>query len=326
MLAALGLEAPDEAVYREMLASPTLGVSELAARLATTPAQVRGALDRLFELRLIQQSFEAPGRFTVVDPAMGLQQLMERQHEELIRRQRQVADSQAALVRVLAAAGPGAGGFEGVERLVGMDAVQRRLERFAVEAAREVLTFMPGGPQSAAALAAAQRNDDGIRRRGVLIRTVGLSGVREDPGTLAYARWLSGDGCGFRTAPSLPTRMILVDGSQALVPLDPADSRRGALCLSDPAVVTPLLALFEQTWTLAAPLGSAPASDPATAPSDQERALLALLAQGHTDESAACQLHISARTARRMMASVIERLGARSRFEAGLRAHQLGWV
>ncbi|MFD0381692.1 LuxR C-terminal-related transcriptional regulator [Streptomyces stramineus] len=50
------------------------------------------------------------------------------------------------------------------------------------------------------------------------------------------------------------------------------------------------------------------------------------MAQGHTDESAAKQLHISPRTARRMMASLMDRLGARSRFEAGLKAARLGWL
>jgi DNA-binding CsgD family transcriptional regulator len=270
-------------------------------------------------------SFEAPGRFTVVDPVLGLQQLLEQQQDELARRHRQVADSQAALVRVLASTAGHAARTEGVERLTGLDAVQRRLERLALEAEREVLTFQPGGPQSAAALAAAQRNDARVLQRGVAVRTIGLDRIRDDGATLRYAGSLAARGGEFRTTACLPTGMILVDGRSALVPIDPADSSKGALHLSDPGVIVPLLALFEQTWASAAPL----AGDQVTAqevPNEQERALLALLAQGHTDESAAGQLHISARTARRIMASLIERLGARSRFEAGLRAAQLGWV
>ncbi|WP_020629949.1 LuxR C-terminal-related transcriptional regulator [Amycolatopsis alba] len=58
----------------------------------------------------------------------------------------------------------------------------------------------------------------------------------------------------------------------------------------------------------------------------KELALLKLLAAGCTDAAAAGRLHISHRTARRMMAALMERLGARSRFEAGVKAARLGWL
>lgn len=325
MLVALGLETVDEAVYREMLESPALGVEEIAARLATTPDRVRACLDKLFELRLVQESFEAPGRFLAVEPATGLQRLLARQHAELIERQRQMADSQASFLRMFAGAGPRVASGGGVERLEGVDAVQRRLQELARDAVREVLTFMPGGAQSAAALRAARHNDGHALGRGVAVRVIGLEGVREDAATLGYARWLTEQRGEFRTAASLPPRMVLVDGATALIPLDPEDTRRGALCLSGPALLAPLLALFEQTWERAAPLGPAGAGDPDPL-SDHERALLTYIAQGHTDESAARQLHVSPRTARRTMASLMERLGARSRFEAGLKAARLGWL
>ncbi|GGV68738.1 hypothetical protein GCM10010277_78240 [Streptomyces longisporoflavus] len=60
--------------------------------------------------------------------------------------------------------------------------------------------------------------------------------------------------------------------------------------------------------------------------SSTERALLRLAAEGCTDAAAASRLHVSHRTARRMMAALMERLGARSRFEAGVKATRLGWL
>ncbi|MEV7416142.1 helix-turn-helix transcriptional regulator [Streptomyces sp. NPDC089919] len=325
MSVTLGLEELDQTVYEEMLARPELGLAELAGRLGVEPDRIRDCLDRLFALRLVQASFETPGRFTVVDPVLGMQRLLEQQHEELVRRHRQAAGHQQALVRILAGGGAGGRPAEGVERLTGLDAVQRRLERLALEARTEVLTFMPGGPQSAAALEAAERNDALVLARGVAVRTIGLDLVREDPATLRYSRALVAGGGAFRTVAALPTRMVLVDRTHALVPIDPADTRQGALCLSAPGMIAPLVALFEREWGAAVPLGADP-SEAGYVPTEQERSLLSLLAQGHTDESAAGQLHISARTARRIMASLIERLGARSRFEAGLRAARLGWV
>ncbi|MEV4409509.1 LuxR C-terminal-related transcriptional regulator [Actinoplanes sp. NPDC049598] len=57
---------------------------------------------------------------------------------------------------------------------------------------------------------------------------------------------------------------------------------------------------------------------------ERERHLLALLAAGLTDESAAARLDVSVRTVRRTMASIMLRLGARSRFQAGMIAARLG--
>jgi DNA-binding NarL/FixJ family response regulator len=57
-----------------------------------------------------------------------------------------------------------------------------------------------------------------------------------------------------------------------------------------------------------------------------EKELLLLLAKGLTDEAAAKRLGVSLRTARRQMAALMERLGATSRFEAGLKAAQRGWL
>lgn len=45
-----------------------------------------------------------------------------------------------------------------------------------------------------------------------------------------------------------------------------------------------------------------------------------------TDENAGKRLGISLRTVRRQMASLMERLNASSRFEAGLKAAQSGWL
>lgn len=45
-----------------------------------------------------------------------------------------------------------------------------------------------------------------------------------------------------------------------------------------------------------------------------------------TDEAASKQLAISVRSVRRLMSDIMDRLNARSRFEAGLRAAERGWL
>ncbi|WP_425315091.1 LuxR C-terminal-related transcriptional regulator [Streptomyces purpureus] len=159
------------------------------------------------------------------------------------------------------------------------------------------------------------------------LSTIYQDSARNDPATLAYARWISDLGGKVRTSPIVPPRMLIFDRLTAVVPIDPANTRLGALCTSAPGIVAPLVTLFEQTWETAVPLGSDHRSaSEATGVSPMEQELLKLLASGMTDEAAGKRLGVSLRTVRRQMAALMERLNATSRFEAGLKAAQRGWL
>ena len=326
MLAALGLNAVEESVYRQMLKHGDWGVAELASDLRIAEEHVREALDGLFRLALLRRSADKPGHIHAVDPELGLTHALARQQADLARRQQEIADSQVAIAQLIHDVGRSHRETTATAtEIVGIDAVYDRLDRLSQETRFEVLTLMPGGPQSAVALQRARHNDERLLRRKIKIRTVGLASIRNDPATMAHARFLTDSGAEFRTSPVLPPRMIVVDQRAALLPLDPSDTRRGALYLTGPGVVASLLALFAQVWEIATPLGAAHDPD-REGLSEQERALLKLLAEGRTDEAAAARLGISARTARRMMADLMERLEACSRFEAGLKAARCGWL
>ncbi|WP_328298368.1 LuxR C-terminal-related transcriptional regulator [Streptomyces sp. NBC_00435] len=334
MFATLGLDPATDAVYRLMATRPEgWGVEQIAAHLGSPETDVRDALDRLAEASLLRRSRAVPGTWRAVSPELGMRLMLRRHQEELDRRQREIAESHETVSRMIsglrrgpgpAAAGEGADG--GAERLIGIDAVQARLELIADRAESEICTFMPGGGQSAAAIEAARENDAQLLSRGVGVRTVCLDSVRGNPPTLDYARWLTDNGGGVRTVPTLPLRMILVDRAHALVPLNPADTRAGAVVLRLPGAVAALTALFEQVWEASLPLGCDRPRDECTGLTPPERELLRLLSQGMTDEAAGHQLGVSLSTVRRSMAALMERLGARSRFEAGLRASQRGWL
>jgi sugar-specific transcriptional regulator TrmB/DNA-binding CsgD family transcriptional regulator len=327
LLAAFGLGATAEQVYRQMLAEPDWGVAELAGHLGLSESEVRSALDSLFELSLARNSTDRPGGLHAVSPEVGLSSVLAVQQAQLARQQQRVAESQAAMLSLIAdlASSSRATEVPEAERFVGMDAVNDRLGRLARDVESEILTFMPGGAQSAPALRQAQTIDAGLLARGVRLRTIGLDSIRNDQATLAHARFLTDGGGEFRTSPLLPTRMIIADRRIVFVPIDPDNTRAGALALTGPGVVAALLALFRQVWRIATPLGAARDPD-RRGLSAQEKALLELLAQGFTDEAAATRLGCSQRTARRVMADLMERLGARSRFEAGLQAARRGWL
>lgn len=58
----------------------------------------------------------------------------------------------------------------------------------------------------------------------------------------------------------------------------------------------------------------------------RELITLRLLAEGHTDAAIAKRLGLSGRTVRRIATGLMNRLGARSRFAAGVHAVQRGWL
>ncbi|MFI9064307.1 hypothetical protein ACIGQE_20950 [Streptomyces sp. NPDC053429] len=138
MLQSLGLGPDVEAVYRGMPADPSGGVAELCASLGLTETQVRSGLDRLVDLDLLRPSRDSPGALRAVSPDLGLELVLRRQEEDLARRQAELARSKAAAVRVVSEFADLRPNTEvdGAERLVGMDAIQSRLEELAHGLAR----------------------------------------------------------------------------------------------------------------------------------------------------------------------------------------------
>ncbi|MFJ5548518.1 LuxR C-terminal-related transcriptional regulator [Streptomyces sp. NPDC093225] len=328
MLEALGLDGDVEAVYWGMLECPSEGLAELGARLGLSEARVRAALDQLADLNLLTSSRETSGGLRAVSPEVGLELILRRQEEDLARRQQQLAANKTAAARAISAFAGLRPNTEtdGTERLVGIDAIQARLEILTHGLTEQCLAIIPGGAQSQASLDASRPLDERALARGVELRAVYQDSARNDPATLAYAQWTTERGGQVRTSPMLPPRLLVFDGTTAVVPIDPANSRLGALCTTAPGIVASLVTLFEQTWETAVPLGAdrrQPAEDGISA---GERELLKLLASGLTDEAAGKRLGVSLRTVRRQMAGLMERLHATSRFEAGLKAAQRGWL
>lgn len=108
-------------------------------------------------------------------------------------------------------------------------------------------------------------------------------------------------------------------------PASPASApgRRTYTMSAEPALVSGAYALFEAAWETATDLAAffAPGRPRIDA---QTRAVLHALGSGATDAAAARELGISLRTYRRRVAELLVALGADSRFQAGLRAGELG--
>ncbi len=326
MLEALGLSVLADLVYRAMLRDPDYGVAELTVALAIEERDVRAALDELADMMLVRSSRDRPGVMRAVSPEVGLADLVQRQEVELAQRQAQVAAAKAAVTTLVAECADSTLNGMGGERLIGLDAIQRRLEQLGRTMASDCLAVHPGPAQRPEDLEAGRSLDRDALARGVAFRTLYQDSARNDAATVAYAHWLLELGGEVRTAPVLPQRMVIVDRSQALVPIDPSNSRTGALYVTEPGILRSLLDLFEVAWATAVPLGALRERDETTGLTTMEREILQLLAAGLTDEGVGRRLGVSLRTVRRIMASIMERLQASSRFEAGLKAAQRGWL
>jgi DNA-binding CsgD family transcriptional regulator/sugar-specific transcriptional regulator TrmB len=327
LLAALGLNTTAEAVYTAMLDHPGHGVAELAATLSLDETRVHAALDDLADLMLVRASRDRPGGLRAVSPQTGLSGMLMRQEADIAARRAEIAASRAALAQLVSErADVHSAGASRSERLLGMDAIQNRLETMAREERHECLGVNPGAAQHPDDLAASRPLDAATLGRGVAIRTLYQDSVRNDRATIAYAHWLLDQGGEVRTAPVLPQRLVISDRARALVPIDPDNPRKGALYVTEPGLVAAFVQLFERAWSTAVPLGASRLQDPGDGLSATEAELLRLLGSGLTDEAAGRRLGLSLRTVRRHMASIMERLHASSRFEAGIRAAQKGWL
>lgn len=328
-LEALGVSAPAEKVYRAMLGHPGAGVSALARLCLLPEAEVASALDELAELSLLLPWQPGVGGPVPVSPEVGLGKLLSRQQHALAMRLQQVETCRAEVARIMADyadVAPSTPDPE-VERLPQVEAVRDRLAELARSARYEIAALIPRTERTDDIGSACRQQDEAALRRGIRVRAVMLDSIRAHQPTLTYARWIRELGGEVRTTPELPLRMIMFDRRVALVPLiQEANRGDAALLLRGTGMASALCALFDSIWREARPLEQARRARDPQGLTDQQRVLLNLLGQGCTDEVIARRLAVSDRTVRRAVAEIMERLGARSRFQAGALAQAQNWL
>jgi DNA-binding CsgD family transcriptional regulator len=327
MLEAFGVSSPAETLYLHLLHDPDLRFDELTRQLGWNADEVRTALDELSRLALLRTSLENPLALRPVAPDVGLESLLARRQAELLARQHQLEAGRATLAMLVAeyAERRPQGDRNMIEEIVGLDEVRSRLESLSAATRSEVLSLMPDGAQRPETMEASKPLDAALLGRGVRMCTVYLASVRNDPASVAYTSWLSGIGGQVRTVPTLPLRLIIVDRSTALIPINPGDSSVGAAVLTGGGAVSAMCALFDQIWQAATPLGLPAPRDDQGLGAD-EREVLRMLANGDTDDLIARRLSVSTRTVGRLASELMRRLGTRSRFQMGVRASELGWL
>ncbi|MYS27731.1 DNA-binding response regulator [Streptomyces sp. SID7804] len=129
---------------------------------------------------------------------------------------------------------------------------------------------------------------------------------------------------GVRILPHELSGFVVADGTSAFLRLatqGPADGR--AAVVTDRAAVSTLQLLYAGVWSRGRRLVDHPEVSPRLR-SELTRRILEQLRSGRTDATAAVELQVSLRTYRRHVAEIMRELNASSRFQAGVRAVELG--
>jgi len=196
VLEALGLTVRAGQVYQAMLDRPEDDIDAISAHCRISPGEVHDSLDELGALMLVRASAEHPGRMRAVDPSIGLADMVARQEADLAARQAALAASRAAVTRMVADRAEHRASHG--ERLLGMDAIQHRLDQMGRAATHEVLSSQPG-VQRPEDLDAARPADAAALTRGIAIRTLYQDSNRHHPHAAHYAHWLLSHGGEVRT-------------------------------------------------------------------------------------------------------------------------------
>jgi DNA-binding NarL/FixJ family response regulator len=121
----------------------------------------------------------------------------------------------------------------------------------------------------------------------------------------------------------LPHETIILDRRVAILAGQPSPLGREYTVTTSPVLVSGVYSLFTAAWEAATDLGAYLRGEvPELAP--EAREILRALGSGLTDEAAARRLGTSLRTYRRRVAELMAALEAGSRFQAGVRAGELG--
>ncbi|WP_433218393.1 helix-turn-helix domain-containing protein [Microtetraspora malaysiensis] len=327
VLGAVGIGDFDEQVYRFLLRHPDRTVTDLADSLRVSTARIRNTLARLAELGLLRRT--RPGRYEPVAPEAALGWLIDRRRLEAEAGLAEVRTTVADFAQLYQSGRLRADPAGLVEILSGEDAVKRQMTEVNRAVTSEMLALdrppYIGRPDDSA-----DTNESEIAStreliaRGVDIRVVYCPESLERPGRFETLLRLAEEGERSRFLSSLPFKLRIADRRVALIPL--VDGVYDNVALIRPSgLLNALIELFDAYWERGQPLTGAP-PPVGGRPDEEDLLVLRMLNAGLKDETIARQLGVSARTATRRIAAVVERLGATTRFQAGVEASARGWL
>jgi DNA-binding CsgD family transcriptional regulator len=161
---------------------------------------------------------------------------------------------------------------------------------------------------------------------GIVYRTIYQESKRDSPLRSASMMRTVAGGEKARVLREPPVKFTITDDQAAMLAFDPPPGAEGslvALIVHPSGLLDTLIRVFESFWRLAVP---ADVVDVGQGLADIDREILSLMASGATDDAISRRLGLSRRTVVRRAARLLERLGASTRFQAGVQAAHRGWL
>ena len=262
-------------------------------------------------------------RAAVSDTNVAVRELS-RRHSSASPREARMLGGRIALDRLLAGDEPDRS--LRVQKVVDIPLLQAKLAQIGRCTRRELLSLHAGAPPSEEALAAAMRTDSELVARGVRLRIVYPVEFSQVSHVRDYAESLQDQGAELQFADAVPYRIIVSDAARAVVPIVTDRHGKGAIITTEPALVTGLRHLAHGLFRGGRNLRDVDPAAPSGRPCELELSVIRVMSLGLTDDAAAKRLSVSERTFRRYVAQIFDRLGATSRFQAGVRAVERGWL
>jgi sugar-specific transcriptional regulator TrmB/DNA-binding CsgD family transcriptional regulator len=322
MLEIIGLDDTALTVYELLVDNPPATLDDISRRVDIEDARLPEVLEKLVSLGLVKSAGCDSPVFTATAPDVALEVLLLEQQER-IKRARLYAEQLAGrYVRTAAGWEP----TELVEVVSGPQAVAQLVEQVVRSTSNEI-RFIDKHPYVVAPTVLAPVEAE-MLRRGIAYRalydTAGLA-TRNIQAEIEPAIAMGEQA---RVIPEAPVKLILSDRRLALLPLQSNPTMIDSVVAVHPsAMLDALSALFDVLWRTALPLPAAtarPAGPDSLTPEDTR--LITLLTAGLPDQAVARQLGLSYRTFQRRVGALIELLGVRTRFQAGLQAAFRGLV
>jgi DNA-binding CsgD family transcriptional regulator len=323
VLEVLGLDHSQETAYFALLDGPALGLDELVGRSALEHDVLKGALTRLEDRGLISRLSGRPTRWTALPPEHAIEVL-------LLARERDIHRVRALTQWLAEKHRKGRIGQDAsalIEVITGPEGVARCGQQLFNSAEREV-RGIDAPPYAQAKDGSSVNSSANVASRGVRSRFIHGRDNLTLSGTIGRIEHDLAHGEEVRILPHAPMKIILSDDQAGLIPLVATPQVLDSCILVRPsALLDALSALFETLWQQAQQYVTDGLTGPDVAGdlSEDERRILSLLAVGLSDEAIARQLGIGLRTVQRRVQALLVRLGAGSRFQAGVLAAGRGW-
>ncbi|WP_431043667.1 helix-turn-helix transcriptional regulator [Streptomyces sp. P1-3] len=201
-------------------------------------------------------------------------------------------------------------------------AVAREIETLLDRAERSLSVIMPGSFERARPIIPLLGKLSAVGHAGIEVRVLCTPQVLAPLGLLAAARH-GAPGYEVRVTEVDLRGLVIMDRRLAFGRTGPERDGRYASRFGDPGSVRALDLMFAGAWGSAIPLAEhlRLAERMRTEP---VRLILGRLRAGHTDDVGAKQVQVSLRTYRRHVAAIMRDVGANTRFQAGVRAVELG--